>query len=505
MVERFEDHFLEWKGPAPCILFIEDDVAHIELIRRSFGNTPESARLVFSTTLKEARVCVERETPDLIIADWLLPDGKGIDILPRKDGVAVLPFIVMTSHGDEKLAVEMMKSGAIDYIVKSDRSFRNLPRIVRRVLREWGHITEQNKAEEALRENEIRLAKAAELAKIVDWEYDIETGMFTFNDHFYALYGTTVDREGGYLMPADVYTSQFIHPDDVQRVADAIRNVSASEDPRLSGQIEHRIIRRDGDIRYIIVHYTVVMDADGSHVKNRGVNQDITERISQEKALALTNQKLQLMNIVAWHDIQNKLTGLRGYVELSKDLIEDKKVIMFLAIEEDILRTIDKQIQYTREYQDIGKQPPRWIQIPDLIRMTAAILNMASVRLEVTLDDLELHCDPIIEKVFSYLIWSTLEYGEMATAIRISSRQATNHLMIIYEDDGVGIPIERKKSIFIRDVVKIHAFSMFFIHDILEISDMSIEETGVPGKGARFEIRIPKGRYRFGNAAGNQD
>ena len=187
MAERVEDHFLEWKGPAPCILFIEDDVAHIELIRRSFRNTPESARLVISTTLKEARACFERETPDLIIADWLLPDGKGIDILPRKDGVAVLPFIVMTSHGDEKLAVEMMKSGAIDYIVKSDRSFRNLPRIVRRVLREWGHITEQKKAEEALRENEIRLAKAAELAKIVDWEYDIETGYFTFNDHFYAI------------------------------------------------------------------------------------------------------------------------------------------------------------------------------------------------------------------------------------------------------------------------------------------------------------------------------
>ena len=465
------------------ILILEDEEAHAELIERSFEDVPGSSCLKVAQNLREARMYLDHETPDLIIADWLLPDGKGIDILPRKDGVAEVPLVIMTSHGDEKLAVEMMKSGAIDYVVKSESSLRELPHISRRVLREWKNISERKKAEEALknsemkyrtliensgtgiilldregtyllvnklaagylgsaaadivgksmfdflpkdtaqyyldrnralidtcsreeyedtfeletgkksfiiidqcvkdsagrgialqsssvditgrktaenalRENEVRLAKAAELARIVDWEFDLKTGMFTFNDDFYALYGTTAEREGGYLMPADVYARRFVHPDDVPRVAEEITKITATEDPRFSGQIEHRIIRRDGGLRYIIAHYTVVMDASGRHIKNRGVNQDITDRVSKEKALALANQKLQLMNIVAWHDIQNKLTGLRGYVELSKDMIEDKTVKEFLSTEEDILRTIDTQIQYTKAYQEIGRQQP---------------------------------------------------------------------------------------------------------------------------------------------------
>ena len=63
----------------------------------------------------------------------------------------------------------------------------------------------------------------------------------------------------------------------------------------------------------------------------------------------------------------------------------------------------------------------------------------------------------------------------------------------MYEDNGVGIPEGKKKSIFVRDVAKFHAFGLFFIHDILEISGMEIIETGVPGKGSRFEILVPKG------------
>ena len=125
-------------------------------------------------------------------------------------------------------------------------------------------------------------------------------------------------------------------------------------------------------------------------------------------------------------------------------------------------------------------------------------MNRGAIRVEVMLDELELFCDPVIEKVFFHLIQSTFENGDKATVIRISSRPDADHLVIVYEDDGVGIPEERKKSIFIRDVAKFHGFGMFFINDILEIAAMSIEEIGVPGKGVRFEILVPKGSYRFG-------
>ena len=112
------------------------------------------------------------------------------------------------------------------------------------------------------------------------------------------------------------------------------------------------------------------------------------------------------------------------------------------------------------------------------------------------LHDLELYCDPVIEKVFSHLIENTQRHGKKATEIHISCRETADGLLLIYEDDGVGIPPEKKKDLFIRGVGSATGFSLFFVHDILEISDMTIRENGEPQKGVRFEISVPRGLYR---------
>ena len=108
-------------------------------------------------TLKKARESIARESPDLIIADWNLPDGRGIDIIRREEGRVTTPLIVMTGYGDERLAVEIMKSGAIDYIVKSATVFEELPNISRRAIRFWENLQERVRAEHAEQETQKRL------------------------------------------------------------------------------------------------------------------------------------------------------------------------------------------------------------------------------------------------------------------------------------------------------------------------------------------------------------
>ncbi|PKL57807.1 MAG: two-component system response regulator, partial [Methanomicrobiales archaeon HGW-Methanomicrobiales-5] len=141
----------------PHILLLEDDRAHQDLVLRAFRDDPEQFRLSVAGTIKKAREIIDSDTPDLIIADWILPDGKGIEILPRRDGMVLIPLVLMTSFGDEHLAVEMMKSGALDYVVKSATSFKELPNIARRAIRDWNNIRERRKAEDAAREYEKRL------------------------------------------------------------------------------------------------------------------------------------------------------------------------------------------------------------------------------------------------------------------------------------------------------------------------------------------------------------
>lgn len=139
------------------ILLVEDEEGHIQLILRAFESR-FGVRLTVARTLGEARERLAETIPDLAIVDLLLPDGRGIQLLEEQKGNDFpFPAVIMTSHGDEEVAVEAMKAGALDYLVKSEETFSQLPHFVRRALREWNHITERRAAEERLRETNREL------------------------------------------------------------------------------------------------------------------------------------------------------------------------------------------------------------------------------------------------------------------------------------------------------------------------------------------------------------
>ena len=154
-------------------------------------------------------------------------------------------------------------------------------------------VTERKRMEESLKKSQLQLTEAMDLADLVNWEFDVPTGIFTFNDRFYAMYGTTAEREGGYEMPAEVYAREFVHPDEIIVVADEVNRAITTTDPDYVSQVEHRIIRRDGEIRHIIVRIAITKDADGRTIKTHGANQDITEIKKTEEALRETTGYLQ--------------------------------------------------------------------------------------------------------------------------------------------------------------------------------------------------------------------
>ena len=118
------------------ILLVEDDPGHAELISRAFESQPLCS-LTMTDTLNQARSVLADNWPDLIITDIRLPDGSGTELLLPVEHEGACPTIVMTSFGDERIAVNAMKSGAADYIVKSQESLVSLPQTANRILREW--------------------------------------------------------------------------------------------------------------------------------------------------------------------------------------------------------------------------------------------------------------------------------------------------------------------------------------------------------------------------------
>ena len=130
--------------PEYNILLVEDDEDHAALINRAF-ETESHCRLVVTATLEQARSLIELSSPDLIITDVRLPDGHGTELLNPGSGC---PTIVMTSYSDEKVAVNAIKSGASEYIVKTQETMASLPRTASRVMREWRLVIDQKLAHE---------------------------------------------------------------------------------------------------------------------------------------------------------------------------------------------------------------------------------------------------------------------------------------------------------------------------------------------------------------------
>jgi len=138
------------------ILLIEDDENHTALVKYAF-KSDQSFELKTASTLSDAHLIINQKGLDLVIADIFLPDGSAIEFLESPDVNNVLPVICMTSQGDERMAVDCIKSGALDFVVKSEETFAALPYIAKQALREWQLIIEKNEGQAKIMEYQAQL------------------------------------------------------------------------------------------------------------------------------------------------------------------------------------------------------------------------------------------------------------------------------------------------------------------------------------------------------------
>jgi PAS domain S-box-containing protein len=133
------------------ILLLEDDPAHAESIQRTFLDSGMKAVVHLARNLRAYRTLAAAQPPDLAIVDLHLPDGNGVDVLTSPPEAGPFPILIMTGYGDEHIAVEAMKAGAIDYVMKSSGAFTAMSHTVERCLRDWNLLQARKRVEAALR------------------------------------------------------------------------------------------------------------------------------------------------------------------------------------------------------------------------------------------------------------------------------------------------------------------------------------------------------------------
>jgi K+-sensing histidine kinase KdpD len=158
---------------------------------------------------------------------------------------------------------------------------------------------------------------------------------------------------------------------------------------------------------------------------------------------------------------------------------------------------IRKQIQFARDYQNIGLNPPQWQNVDETIRRATKDLDRAGVLREKEMETLEIYADLLLERVFFNVVDNALRHGQKETKIRFSAQEIPEGLVIFCQDDGVGIPENMKEGVFKCDYFHNKGYGLFLASEILSMTGLSVSETGRPGSGARIEIRVPRGSYRF--------
>jgi PAS domain S-box-containing protein len=418
-------------------------------------NVIRDTNLEIQGVMPDVKAVFDKYTPTRFIIPWKAADAGNIDFQGARDMyIDVSLFPILNNRGE-----------------------------LTNVVCQWVDVTEQKKAEDALIKSQIQLGEAMDLAHLVNWEFDVATGIFTFNDRFYALYATTAEREGGYQMPAEVYAREFVHPDDQHVVADEVNKAIQATDPGFVSYIEHRIIRRDGEIRYIIVRFGITKNAQGRTIKTHGANQDITDRKLMEEEIRSLNRALEqrveqrtealnkslhekdILFKEVHHRVKNNMQIIISLLNLQSRTIDDPVVLK--TIKESQSRIKAMALVHERLYRsgDISR-----IDLKDYIQFLARELfsfygvKSQLIRFTINAPAINVNIDTAIPLglMVNELISNAIKYAfpeGRKGEIVIDITKDKNTISLVVRDNGAGIPADfdwrNSKSLGIRLVTSL--------------------------------------------------
>ncbi len=356
-------------------------------------------------------------------------------------------------------------------------------------------VTDRIRAEEALKRSEILHRTIFEISPDPIAMTDVNGNLVRTSPSALRLFGLESDEEAIGRSLFDWIVPEM--RDEVRdRVLRYIRLAPAAKSATL-----FPLIRKGGERFFAEISSSVLTDDTGRPIGMVSILRDVTDRINTDHALKKANEKLNLLSTVTRHDILNTITILLCYIELALDENNPEVMKNFLGKIRTAAGTLGAQVQFTRDYQNLGINLPCWQNVSRIITAASSGLDCGQVRIHDRTGSLEVFADPLFAKAIYNLIDNSLRHGMILTGITIRHEKADPDLLLIVEDDGTGIPEDDKEKVFSKGYGKNTGLGLFLVREILAITDMTIAETSTPGSGAQFTIRIKAGNFRFPDAA----
>jgi signal transduction histidine kinase len=241
-----------------------------------------------------------------------------------------------------------------------------------------------------------------------------------------------------------------------------------------------------------IIHLIIVpiFDSGGTPLYTLGISKDV----SHENI----NLKMDLLFSITRQDILENLAVIMSHLERAqlKNTHDDMQKFFDKTI--DSIESIRNQIAYMRALQELGLVSPKWQSVRQAFNDAVRLLPENDLALRAETGDLEIFADPLLPRVFFTLLDNSLRNGgTRITSVSLSYRKEDHRIIIVYEDDGHGIPSPEKEKIFSAGCDASSFSGMFLVREILGFTRITIRENGIYGGGVRFEIEVPPDKYRF--------
>jgi len=509
----------------PHILILEDNDADAELMKREL----RKAGLAFTSTWTPGKVpflsALENSQPDLVLADYSVPGFDGLSALTAaRQRFPDIPVVIVSGAIGEELAIETLKGGATDYVLK--QRLDRLGPVTLRALQEANQIAERKRVENALRESDERLRL------LIEGIHDYAIVMLDTRGYI-ASWNTGAERILGWTSEEAIGQHfSIFYPPQTEKSGTPRRFLELAAEGRHEDQIQH--VRKDRSLFWADVVMCAIHDAAGHLRGYAKIMRDISERKQAEDALAQANADLQAFTerlqrsnrdledfaFIASHDLQEPLRKIKVFGQRLQDHAGDHLdaeetdfLERMISASQRMKTMIDELLAYSRV--TTKAQPFERVDLNAVVR---EVISDLEIQVELTQGQVIIGEIPCIEadryqmhQLFLNLIGNGLKFHrlDLPPVVQVSARilepqhtKATGRLgsmvEILIEDNGIGFDISQLERIF-KPFERLHGKSEYkgfgmglaICRKIVEHHSGKITAKSQPGFGSSFIIDLP--------------
>jgi PAS domain S-box-containing protein len=351
-------------------------------------------------------------------------------------------------------------------------------------------ITERKRGERLILENQQKFEHLFRGNPEATVFLDSSFHVLDIGPRFTSLFGYTLDEIRGK------------HINDVVATKNMMEEARMLDEKAAKGYVYHDAVRmrKDGSLIPVSISAAPIL-IQGQLAGYIGVYKDVSQLKKAEgelrramEGLQVMNEKLRVVGGLTRHDVNNKLTAVAGYTYLARNKLPgNSEVLDYLKqIEASIEQTV-KIFGFAKTYEMLGVEELAYVDVEKTVDEAVSLFpSLKDIKVVNDCHGLTVLADSLLRQLFYNLVDNSLKYGEKLSRIRVSYEDKTDHLNVIYEDDGVGIPHAAKPKLFDEGYTtgKGSGYGLFLVKRMMEVYGWTIQETGIQGKGARFILTV---------------